>query len=131
MRISIVSLTTLLVGGTLLMSGCSTPEKAAGDAGGPKKVRIVATVGMIADVARNIGGDLVSVESLMGPGVDRRMSDAPRHARPGTDRWPQGSVPAYQGGSHMPARTAILPSGARIRVPVVATSTPATRVGMR
>lgn len=31
---------------------------------------IVATTGMIADTARRIGGDLVSVKALMGPGVD-------------------------------------------------------------
>ena len=34
------------------------------------QVQIVATTGMIADAARNIGGDLVSVKALMGPGVD-------------------------------------------------------------
>lgn len=34
------------------------------------KIRITATVGMIADVARNIGGDAVVVEGLMGPGID-------------------------------------------------------------
>ena len=38
---------------------------AAGD-----KLAVVATTGMIADTARAIGGDLVEVEALMGPGVD-------------------------------------------------------------
>ncbi len=33
-------------------------------------LRIVATTGMIADAARQIGGDLVQVKGLMGPGVD-------------------------------------------------------------
>ncbi len=33
-------------------------------------LRIVATTGMIADAARQIGGDLVEVKGLMGPGVD-------------------------------------------------------------
>ena len=33
-------------------------------------VSVVATTGMIADVAREIGGDAVSVKALMGPGVD-------------------------------------------------------------
>ncbi|MCF6234120.1 MAG: zinc ABC transporter substrate-binding protein [Rhodobacteraceae bacterium] len=33
-------------------------------------LRVVATTGMIADVARRIGGDLVEVKGLMGPGVD-------------------------------------------------------------
>ncbi|WIY27038.1 zinc ABC transporter substrate-binding protein [Parasedimentitalea psychrophila] len=33
-------------------------------------LKIVATTGMIADAARQIGGDLVQVRGLMGPGVD-------------------------------------------------------------
>jgi len=35
-----------------------------------QKLQIVATTGMIADAARQIGGDLVEVQGLMGPGVD-------------------------------------------------------------
>jgi len=34
------------------------------------RLSIVATTGMIADAARQIGGDLVEVRALMGPGVD-------------------------------------------------------------
>lgn len=37
-------------------------------ANGP--VQVVATTGMIADAARQIGGDLVDVSALMGPGID-------------------------------------------------------------
>lgn len=33
-------------------------------------LKVVTTTGMIADAARQVGGDLVSVEALMGPGVD-------------------------------------------------------------
>jgi manganese/zinc/iron transport system substrate-binding protein len=33
-------------------------------------VTVVATTGMIADAARAVGGDLVDVQALMGPGVD-------------------------------------------------------------
>ncbi|MEM9580631.1 MAG: zinc ABC transporter substrate-binding protein [Pseudomonadota bacterium] len=33
-------------------------------------LRVVATTGMIADTARQIGGELVDVRALMGPGVD-------------------------------------------------------------
>lgn len=33
-------------------------------------LNIVATTGMIADAARQVGGDLVQVQALMGPGVD-------------------------------------------------------------
>jgi manganese/zinc/iron transport system substrate-binding protein len=44
----------------------------AGTGGGQaqERVSVVATTGMIADAAREVGGDLVDVEALMGPGVD-------------------------------------------------------------
>ena len=41
-----------------------TPAKAA------EPLSVVATTGMIADAARQVGGDLVEVQGLMGPGVD-------------------------------------------------------------
>src|SRR5215207_10654 len=44
---------------------------AAQDAGA--SIRITTTTGMIADLAENIGGDRVEVESLMGPGVDPHL----------------------------------------------------------
>ncbi len=39
-------------------------------------LKLVATVGMIADAAENIGGDKVSVTALMGPGVDPHLYKA-------------------------------------------------------
>lgn len=39
-------------------------------------VTAVATIGMIGDVARNVGGDCVAVETLMGPGVDPHLYQA-------------------------------------------------------
>lgn len=42
----------------------------AGMATAREPVSVVATTGMIADAAREIGGDLVTVSALMGPGVD-------------------------------------------------------------
>lgn len=35
-----------------------------------RKIRVATTVGMVADIARNIGGERVQVTSLMGPGTD-------------------------------------------------------------
>lgn len=35
-----------------------------------ERVSVVATTGMIADAARQVGGDLVDVRALMGPGID-------------------------------------------------------------
>ncbi|MEL6800074.1 MAG: zinc ABC transporter substrate-binding protein [Pseudomonadota bacterium] len=42
----------------------------AGQAVAEEKLTIVTTTGMIADAARQVGGDLVEVQALMGPGVD-------------------------------------------------------------
>ena len=39
-------------------------------ADGQERIRVVATTGMIADAARQIGGNLIGVQALMGPGVD-------------------------------------------------------------
>lgn len=38
-----------------------------------KKLEIVATTGMIADAVRQVGGERVNVEALMGPGVDPHL----------------------------------------------------------
>lgn len=35
-----------------------------------ERLNVIATTGMIADAAANVGGELVEVQSLMGPGVD-------------------------------------------------------------
>jgi manganese/zinc/iron transport system substrate-binding protein len=42
----------------------------ATDAWAQERLDVVATTGMIGDAARQIGGDLVDVRALMGPGVD-------------------------------------------------------------
>ena len=57
----------------LLLSGC--PAGNDENAGKPaelagRKIRAVATIGMIADIVRNVGGERVEVTALMGPGVD-------------------------------------------------------------
>ena len=59
---------TLLKGigsGTILASFAMRPAFAS-----EAVLRVVATTGMIADTTRRIGGDLVEVQALMGPGVD-------------------------------------------------------------
>jgi len=42
----------------------------AGWAAARERLSVVATTGMIADAVRQVGGDLVEVRALMGPGVD-------------------------------------------------------------
>jgi manganese/zinc/iron transport system substrate-binding protein len=39
-------------------------------------LQVVATTGMVADLAKNIGGDSIEVKSLMGPGVDPHLYKA-------------------------------------------------------
>ncbi len=41
-----------------------------------KRLEIVTTTGMIADIVRNIGGEAVNVTALMGPGVDPHLYKA-------------------------------------------------------
>ena len=55
----------------LLLPGCGTAERRAPI--GERRVQVVATTGMVADLARVIGGDRVEVEALMGPGVDPHL----------------------------------------------------------
>src|SRR5690554_728728 len=50
------------------MAGSMVAVPSFAGAAGPLKV--VATTGMITDAARSVGGELVSVTALMGPGVD-------------------------------------------------------------
>ncbi|WP_457566358.1 metal ABC transporter solute-binding protein, Zn/Mn family, partial [Caldithrix abyssi] len=40
------------------------------------KIKIITTTGMIADAAKNVGGERVSVTPLMGPGVDPHLYKA-------------------------------------------------------
>jgi manganese/zinc/iron transport system substrate-binding protein len=54
----------------IVISACS-PKNSDSD-----KLQVVATTGMIADVAKNIGGDAVEVTGLMGPGVDPHLYKA-------------------------------------------------------
>ena len=56
----------------LAVVGCGQATNAAGDIG-QRKLRVTTTVGMIADVVKNIGGDRVEVTALMGPGVDPHL----------------------------------------------------------
>ena len=44
--------------------GCDAPERGDG------RIEVVCTTGMVADLARNIGGDRIAVVGMMGPGVD-------------------------------------------------------------
>jgi len=53
-----------------LLSGCGLQTGVAAAPEDPGAVRVVTTTNFITDVAREVGGERVSVEALMGPGVD-------------------------------------------------------------
>lgn len=57
---------------SLLLSACAT--ETGGNSNG--KLNIVTTTGMIADIAKNVGGEYVEVTALMGPGVDPHLYKA-------------------------------------------------------
>src|SRR5687768_14274414 len=56
-----------LLGALALVIGTEAAEK---------KIRVVATTSMVADLVKNIGGDRVEVHGLMGPGVDPHLYKA-------------------------------------------------------
>ena len=59
----------LLALAALLLAACGRPPGHLADVA-TRQIQAVATVGMIADVVRRVGGERVVVEGLMGPGID-------------------------------------------------------------
>ncbi len=59
---------------TLLLTGCSAPAVNADSS--KDKLNIVATTTMLADLASSIGGERVTVNGLMGPGIDPHLYQA-------------------------------------------------------
>jgi manganese/zinc/iron transport system substrate-binding protein len=55
-----------------LVAACAPRAEVAG----PERLQVVATTGIIGDVAARIGGESVAVTSLMGPGVDPHLYKA-------------------------------------------------------
>ena len=64
-------------GAAACLAGCADPEVEPAPPG-PDRVKVVATTGMIADLAAEIGGSRVEVTCLMGPGVDPHYYKATR-----------------------------------------------------
>src|SRR5436309_9113757 len=58
----------LALGACLALTGCSGSDGPPPFDGPP--VRVVCTTTVVADVVGRVGGDRVSVQTLMGPGVD-------------------------------------------------------------
>jgi manganese/zinc/iron transport system substrate-binding protein len=60
----------------LLVASCGPAVRARDVDLSSRPVNIVTTTGMIADIARAVGGERVQVRSLMGPGVDPHLYKA-------------------------------------------------------
>lgn len=61
----------------IILSACSSADgEASGKDTATDKIRIVTTIGQIADPISVIGGERVQVTSLMGPGVDPHLYNA-------------------------------------------------------
>lgn len=65
--------TLLLAAALLLLAGCGGDGR---DDAADGRLHVVATTGQVGDLARNVGGDLVRVSVLMGPGVDPHLYKA-------------------------------------------------------
>ena len=63
---------TFLFSFILLVSGCNTSKEGTENS----TISIITTTGMLADAVRNIVGDSIEVEELMGPGVDPHLYKA-------------------------------------------------------
>ncbi|WP_314587644.1 metal ABC transporter solute-binding protein, Zn/Mn family [Paenibacillus terrigena] len=63
----------VVLSAAIALSACGSNEAKKGTEG---KLNIVTTIGMIGDVTEQVGGDHVTVTSLMGPGVDPHLYKA-------------------------------------------------------
>ncbi|MDQ2691848.1 MAG: zinc ABC transporter substrate-binding protein [Chloroflexota bacterium] len=81
---------------SLLLSACA-PQANEAPSG---KLEVVTTTGMIADLAKNIGGEHVQVMALMGPGVDPHLYKASE----GDVQLLQGADVIFYNGLHLEAQ---------------------------
>lgn len=78
-RNSFFALLTILC--AVLIAGCGGRDGESGNesqmvADPDRPIVVVTTIGMIADIVKNIGGERVTVQALMGPGVDPHLYKA-------------------------------------------------------
>jgi manganese/zinc/iron transport system substrate-binding protein len=75
MKIKYVQIISIVLLATLALAACSSASEKAGDIA-ERRVQVVTTIGMIADVAEHVGGERVNVVGLMGPGTDPHLYKA-------------------------------------------------------
>lgn len=64
----------IIMSAALLLAGCSAPAADTNSSDG--KLNVVATTTMLADLSSVIGGERVTVNGLMGPGIDPHLYQA-------------------------------------------------------
>lgn len=89
----------LMVTLALVVSACSPAPEAGNPDLSHMTIRAVATIGMVADVVRNVGGERVAVTALMGPGVDPHLYKASE----GDVRALEGADIVFYSGLHLEA----------------------------
>lgn len=72
-RTRLLSILMMLLTFSALLAGCSASDTNQAAEG---QVVAMATTGMVADLVKNIGGEHVHVEALMGPGIDPHLYKA-------------------------------------------------------
>ncbi len=107
-----------------VVAGCA--RQPDDDAGGPRRLNVVTTTGMIADIALNVGGERVRVRALMGPGVDPHLYKA---SEGDVQRLQEADLVLYN-GLHLEARLARVfeRMQGRIRTVAVAERIPEARL---
>ncbi len=66
-------LSRVLCAWVLLVAGCSVASRPPAPADSAGRLRLVATTTLVADLVRSVGGERVTVQALMGPGVDPHL----------------------------------------------------------
>jgi manganese/zinc/iron transport system substrate-binding protein len=98
-----VALSILAAACWLMAVGCGPiPDSTLPDLSDRETIRVVTTVGMIADAAERVGGDRVEVEALMGPGIDPHLYKASE----GDVRRLERADAIFYGGLHLEAKMA-------------------------
>lgn len=69
----VAALATALVLAAAVLGGCGGGAKQAAD---DQPLKVVATTPQVADIVRHVGGEAVSVETLLGPNLDPHEYDA-------------------------------------------------------
>ncbi|TMV47437.1 manganese transporter [Paenibacillus mesophilus] len=106
----------LLVVATAAVVGCSNSKAAFSGAEG--KIKVTATIGMITDIVRNVGGDKVEAIGLMKSGVDPHLYKA---TKGDIDKLTEADIVFYN-GLHLEGKMAAILEKQGEKKPTVAVS---------